>query len=169
MAQGIMVSTTFQVDGFRVVRNLGVVRGVTVRTRGLGGKISAGLRGLVGGKVDAYVSMCEVARAEAMEIMLTHAQEKGATKLLQLSAPQVTPVAIASEYKPMSCANCKDSFVAVPDTEIKGAGARALVSSGTPTRIVAKHLCGTCANKWVVKGHGKAKVSVPVHQCASCG
>ena len=98
-----------------------------------------------------------------------NAQEKGATKLLQLSAPQATPVAVAAEYKPMSCANCKDSFVAVPDTEIKGAGARALVSSGTPTRIVAKHLCGTCANKWIVKGHGKAKVSVPVHQCASCG
>ncbi len=99
----------------------------------------------------------------------TIAQEKGASKLLQLSAPQATPVAVASEYKPMSCANCKDSFVAVPDTEIKGAGARALVSSGTPTRIVAKHLCGACANKWVVKGHGKAKVGVPVHQCASCG
>ena len=98
-----------------------------------------------------------------------NAQEKGATKLLQLSAPRSTPVAVAAEYKPMSCANCKDSFVAIPDTEIKGAGARALVSSGTPTRIVAKHLCGTCANKWVVKGNGKAKVSVPVHQCPSCG
>ena len=98
-----------------------------------------------------------------------NAQEKGATKLLQLSAPRSTPVAVAAEYKPMTCANCKDSFVAIPDTETKGAGARALVSSGTPTRIVAKHLCGTCANKWVVKGNGKAKVSVPVHQCPSCG
>jgi len=118
--------------------------------------------GRLGGLAVAVALFAVVATA-------ANAQEKGATKLLRLSAPQVTPVAVASDYKPMSCANCKDSFVAVPDTEIKGAGARALVSNGTPTRIVAKHLCGTCANKWVVKGHGKAKVSIPVHQCASCG
>lgn len=80
--QGIVVTTTFQVDGHRVVRQLGVVRGITVRTRGLGGKISAGLRGLVGGKVEAYVSMCEVARAEAMELMLTHAHERGANAVI---------------------------------------------------------------------------------------
>ena len=98
-----------------------------------------------------------------------NAQAKGASKLLQLSAPKATPVAIVSDFKPISCANCKDSFVTVPDTEIKGAAARALVTGGAPTRIVAKHLCGTCANEWVVKGHGKAKVSVPAHKCASCG
>ena len=80
--QGIMVTTTFQVDGHRVVRQLGVVRGITVRTRGIGGKISAGLRGLVGGKVEAYISMCEVARAEAMELMLTHARERGANAVI---------------------------------------------------------------------------------------
>ncbi|PYK99222.1 MAG: hypothetical protein DME19_09405 [Verrucomicrobia bacterium] len=106
--------------------------------------------GRLGGLAVAVALFAVVATA-------ANAQEKGATKLLQLSAPQVTPVAIASEYKPMSCANCKDSFVAVPDTEIKGAGARALVSNGTPTRIVAKHLCGTCANKWVVKGMVKPR------------
>ena len=98
-----------------------------------------------------------------------NAQAKGASKLLQLSAPKVTPVAIVSDHKPMPCANCKDNFVTIPDTEIKGAGAKALVTGGSPTRIVAKHLCGSCANEWVVKGHGKAKVSVPAHKCASCG
>jgi hypothetical protein len=98
-----------------------------------------------------------------------NAQAKGASKLLQLSAPKATPVAIVSDYKTISCANCKDSFVTVPDTEINGAGAKALVTGGSPTRIVAKHLCGRCANEWVVKGHGKAKVSAPVHKCASCG
>jgi hypothetical protein len=105
----------------------------------------------------------------AVAATAANAQDKGATKLLQLSAPKATPAAIVSDYKPMPCANCKDSFVTVPDTEIKGAGARALVTGGTPTRIVAKHLCGSCANEWVVKGHGKAKVSVPLHKCASCG
>jgi uncharacterized protein YbjQ (UPF0145 family) len=80
--QGIVVSTTFEIAGHRVVRDLGIVRGITVRTRGLGGKIAAGLRGLVGGKVEAYVSMCEVARAEAMELMLTHAHERGANAVI---------------------------------------------------------------------------------------
>src|SRR2546426_2699122 len=80
--QGIQVTTAFDIQGFRVVRNLGIVRGITVRTRGLGGKIAAGLRGLVGGQVEAYVSMCEVARAEAMEYMLTHAQERGANAVI---------------------------------------------------------------------------------------
>src|SRR5881394_1227275 len=47
-----------------------------------------------------------------------NAQAKGASKLLQLSATKATPVAIVSDYKPISCANCKDSFVTVPNTEI---------------------------------------------------
>jgi len=80
--EGIMITTTFSLDGYRVVRHLGIVRGITVRTRGLGGKISAGIRSLVGGQVEAYVSMCEVARAEAMDFMLTHARERGANAVI---------------------------------------------------------------------------------------
>jgi uncharacterized protein YbjQ (UPF0145 family) len=80
--QSIWVTTTFGFDGYKVTKHLGIVRGITVRTRGIGGKISAGLRGLVGGQVEAYVSMCEVARAEAMEYMLQHAQERGANAVI---------------------------------------------------------------------------------------
>jgi len=80
--EGIMITTTFSLDGYRVVRHLGIVRGITVRTRGLGSKISAGIRSLVGGQVEAYVSMCEVARAEAMDFMLTHARERGANAVI---------------------------------------------------------------------------------------
>lgn len=100
---------------------------------------------------------------------LANAQEKGATRLLRVSGALVEPKSTPSDYKPMSCANCKDSFVAVRDTEVRGAGGKALVTSGSPRRIVAKHLCGSCVNEWVVKGHGKAKASVPIHKCASCG
>ena len=83
MAAGdIQVTTAFEIDGYKVARNLGIVRGITVRTRGLGGKIAASFRGVIGGKVEAYVSMCEVARAEAMEYMLTHAYEKGANAVI---------------------------------------------------------------------------------------
>jgi len=95
-----------------------------------------------------------------------NAQEKGATRLL--TGTKAPPATIASTYETMSCANCQDRFVTLPDTDTKGAGAKALVASGPPTRIVAKHLCGGCSNEWVVKGHGKAKVSVPVHTCVSC-
>src|SRR2546421_12961398 len=80
--QGVMVTTTLGFEGYKVVKHLGIVRGITVRTRGIGGKFSAGIRSIIGGQVEAYVSMCEVARAEAMEYMLTHAQERGANAVI---------------------------------------------------------------------------------------
>ena len=80
--QGLMVTTAFTIDGYQITKNLGIVRGITVRTRGIGGKFLAGVRSLVGGQVEAYVSMCEVARGEAMEYMLTHARERGANAVI---------------------------------------------------------------------------------------
>jgi uncharacterized protein YbjQ (UPF0145 family) len=77
-----IVTTTFEVPGYRIVRWLGIVRGITVRTRGVGGRFLASISSLVGGKVQAYVSMCEVARAEALEYMLEHAREKGANAVV---------------------------------------------------------------------------------------
>jgi uncharacterized protein YbjQ (UPF0145 family) len=78
----IIVTTTFDVPGYHVVRWLGIVRGITVRTRGVGPRFLASVSSIVGGRVEAYVSMCEVARAEAMEYMLRHAQEKGANAVV---------------------------------------------------------------------------------------
>ena len=80
--QDILVTTTFDLPGYDVVRYLGIVRGITVRTRGIGYQIAAGLRTLVGGQVGAYVSMCEHARGEAMDFMLTHARERGANAVI---------------------------------------------------------------------------------------
>jgi uncharacterized protein YbjQ (UPF0145 family) len=79
---GILTSTTFNVTGYRVVRHLGVVRGVTVRSRGLGGQIAASLRTLAGGKIHEYVSLCEETRGEAFDLMLQHAQEMGANAII---------------------------------------------------------------------------------------
>ena len=79
---GILTSTTFNVTGYRVVRHLGVVRGVTVRSRGLGGQIAASLRTLAGGKIHEYVSLCEETRREAFDLMLQHAQEMGANAII---------------------------------------------------------------------------------------
>jgi hypothetical protein len=98
-----------------------------------------------------------------------NAQEKGATRLLQLNAPKAPAATFVSTDTSMSCATCKDTFVRVPDTEMKGAAARVLVTGGPPTRILAKHACDSCGTEWVIKGHGKTAISVPVHKCASCG
>lgn len=78
----LLVTTTFEVPGYEVIQYLGIVRGITVRTRGIGYQISAGLRTLVGGQVGAYISMCEYAREEALQFMLTHARERGANAVV---------------------------------------------------------------------------------------
>lgn len=77
-----MTTTAFEVPGYRVTRNLGVVRGVTVRARGIGGQIAASLRTIVGGKITEYVSLCEETRGEAFDLMLEHAEKLGANAII---------------------------------------------------------------------------------------
>src|SRR5512142_711633 len=72
-----MVTTAFDLDGYRVVRNLGVVRGITVRSRSVLGTIGAGLQTLVGGNISLLTELCEKTRTEAFEIMIQHASELG--------------------------------------------------------------------------------------------
>jgi len=78
----IPCTTAFSIAGYRVVRELGIVRGLTVRTRGVGGRFQAGISALVGGKVDAYIEMCEHARSEALEHMVDHARTMGANAVI---------------------------------------------------------------------------------------
>src|SRR5437764_7377400 len=77
-----MVTTAFTLDGFRVVRTLGVVRGITVRSRSIFGTLGGTLHTLIGGNITAFTRLCEVARAEAFEIMVQHASEIGANALI---------------------------------------------------------------------------------------
>ena len=77
-----MVTTAFDLDGYRVSRNLGVVRGITVRSRSVLGTIGAGLQTLVGGNITILTELCEKARGEAFEIMLQHASELGANAII---------------------------------------------------------------------------------------
>jgi hypothetical protein len=119
----------------------------------------------------ARVCGCTVALALFAGIGgLANAQEKGATRLLRLSGTLVEPKSAPSDYKPMSCAKCTDRVVEVKDlAPTKGAGARALLAGGVPTKRVSTHECEGCGNTWVVSGHGKAKTSTAVHTCTSCG
>jgi uncharacterized protein YbjQ (UPF0145 family) len=73
----IMSATTFEIAGFRVVKSLGVVRGITVRTRSLPLTIVGALRTLFGGRAGIFTSLCEKAREEAFELMLSHAKDGG--------------------------------------------------------------------------------------------
>ncbi len=77
-----MVTTQFELDGFRVVRNLGVVRGIVVRSRSIFGTIGAGLQTLVGGNITLLTNLCEKTRSEAFDVMLQHAAALGANAVV---------------------------------------------------------------------------------------
>src|SRR5207245_11788563 len=72
-----MVTTQFELDGYRVSRTLGVVRGIVVRSRSIFGTIGAGLQTLVGGNITLLTNLCEKTRSDAFDLMLQHAAELG--------------------------------------------------------------------------------------------
>src|SRR5947199_10157587 len=77
-----MVTTQFELDGYRVVRTFGVVRGIVVRSRSIFGTIGAGLQTLVGGNITLLTNLCERTRQEAFDLMLQHAAELGANAVV---------------------------------------------------------------------------------------
>jgi uncharacterized protein YbjQ (UPF0145 family) len=77
-----MVTTAFELDGYRIVRSLGVVRGIVVRSRSVFGSIGAQLQTLVGGDITLFTSLCEKTRADAFERMTAHAGELGANAVI---------------------------------------------------------------------------------------
>ena|SRR5437867_881146 len=80
--QPSMTTTSFELHGFRVKRTLGVVRGITVRSRSIFGTIGGSLQTLVGGNVTLFTELCEKTRAEAFDMLLAHAQEIGANAVV---------------------------------------------------------------------------------------
>ncbi|HCC58660.1 MAG TPA: hypothetical protein DEQ47_15655 [Solibacterales bacterium] len=77
-----MVTTAFVLDGFRVTRNIGIVRGITVRSRSVLGTIAGSLQTIVGGNISMFTSLCERAREEAFDLMLEHAGQLGANAVI---------------------------------------------------------------------------------------
>jgi uncharacterized protein YbjQ (UPF0145 family) len=77
-----MTSTTFEIPGYRIVENFGVVRGITVRSRSVFGTIGAGFQTLRGGNITIFTELCEMTRIEAFRILLQHAAEVGANALV---------------------------------------------------------------------------------------
>ncbi|MGI8402022.1 MAG: YbjQ family protein [Gemmatimonadaceae bacterium] len=79
-----MTTTAMAIEGYRSTKTLGVVRGVTVRSRSVLGTIGASLQTLVGGNITLLTELCEKTRAEAFELMLAHAQELGANAVVAI-------------------------------------------------------------------------------------
>ncbi len=77
-----MVTTALELPGQRITRNLGVVRGIVVRSRSIVGNIGAALQSLVGGNITLYTELCEKARQDAFALMLQHAAEHGANAVI---------------------------------------------------------------------------------------
>ena len=80
----MIVTTTNDVAGHRVVRYLGLARGITVRSRSIVGNLGAALQSVVGGNSTLYTSMCERARADALELMTAHARDLGANAVIAM-------------------------------------------------------------------------------------
>lgn len=79
-----MVTTGTELHGYRVLRNFGVVRGITVRSRSVLGNLAAGIQTIVGGNITVLTELCEKARGEAYELLLEHAGQHGANAILAM-------------------------------------------------------------------------------------
>ena len=80
----MLVTTTNEITGYRVVRYLGVVRGITVRSRSIVGNLGAALQSIIGGHISLYTQLAEHSRQEAYERMEAHAQELGANAIIAM-------------------------------------------------------------------------------------
>lgn len=80
----MIVVTTNDLPGHRVVRVIGMVRGITVRSRSIVGSIGGALQSLVGGNITLFTSLAETARQEALDLMIQHAEEQGANAVIAM-------------------------------------------------------------------------------------
>ncbi len=80
--QESMTTTSFSIEGYRTTANHGVVRGITVRSRSIFGTIGASIQTLFGGDITLFSELCEKTRADAFDMMLEHAEERGANAVI---------------------------------------------------------------------------------------
>ena len=84
MIEPTMVTTNIELSGYRITKTLGVVRGITVRSRSLFGNIAGGVQTLFGGKISIYQELCEKTREDAFQLMLQQASERGANAVINM-------------------------------------------------------------------------------------
>ncbi len=79
-----LITSSNQLEGYRITKHLGIVRGITVRSRSIFGNIAGGFQTLLGGKISIYAELCEKTREEAYQLMLQHANERGANAIINM-------------------------------------------------------------------------------------
>ncbi|HXM77044.1 MAG TPA: YbjQ family protein [Thermoanaerobaculia bacterium] len=84
MLNRAFITTAMELPGYRVVRSLGVVRGITVRSRSVIGTIGAGLQSLIGGNITIWSELCEHTRQEAFDLLAQHAEQMGANAVIAM-------------------------------------------------------------------------------------
>jgi len=77
-----LITTAFELDGYKIVKNLGIIRGITVRSRNVFATIGASLQTIVGGNITLFTQLCEKTRMESFELMVQHAEELGANAII---------------------------------------------------------------------------------------
>jgi uncharacterized protein YbjQ (UPF0145 family) len=77
-----LITTAFTIDGYKIAKNLGIVRGITVRSRNMFATIGASIQTLIGGNITLFTELCEKTRSEAFEIMVQHGEEMGANAII---------------------------------------------------------------------------------------
>ncbi len=82
MINPMMVSTTFDLPGYRVAKSFGAVRGIVVRSRSIIGTIGASLQTIVGGNITLFTELCEKTREDATALMMQHASDRGANAVI---------------------------------------------------------------------------------------
>lgn len=82
--QAAMVTSGLEITGYKIIRNIGIVRGIIVRSRSIAGSFIAGLQTIVGGNITIYTNMCEKARIDAYDLMCEHAEKHGANAIIMM-------------------------------------------------------------------------------------
>jgi len=77
-----LITTAFQIDGYKISQNLGIVRGIVVRSRSFFGTFGASLQTLIGGNITLFTELCEKTRKDSFELMVTHAEQLGANGIV---------------------------------------------------------------------------------------
>lgn len=77
-----LITTAFEIDGYKIVKNLGIIRGITVRSRNMFATIGASLQTIIGGNITLFTELCEKTRSESFELMVKHAEELGANAII---------------------------------------------------------------------------------------
>jgi uncharacterized protein YbjQ (UPF0145 family) len=77
-----LITTAFEIDGYKITKNFGIIRGITVRSRNVFATIGASFQTLVGGNITLFTQLCEKTRSEAFELMVQHAEEIGANAVI---------------------------------------------------------------------------------------